>query len=123
MVFFGNPRLSYSFWQWIASFRHPFSRFPGYRRPASRQSPDAEQDRLVFLLQTHIIVTSNTENEKKTAQVGMEERITMEENHDKDTREDPKPLTDEEFERFQKKQRRESRILTDIIDFILHFFD
>lgn len=32
----------------------------------------------------------------------MEERITMEENHDKDTREDPEPLTDEEFERFQK---------------------
>ena len=38
-------------------------------------------------------------------------------------KEDPQPLTDEEFERFQKKQRRESRILTDIIDFILHFFD
>jgi hypothetical protein len=53
----------------------------------------------------------------------MEERITMEENHDKDTRGDPESLTDEEFERFQKKQKRESRILTDIIDFILHFFD
>ena len=101
MVFFEIPGYRTAFWQWIASFRHPFSRFPGYRWPASRQSPDAEQDRLVFLLQTHIIVTSNTEKEKKTAQVGMEERITMEENHDKDTREDPEPLTDEEFERFQ----------------------
>ena len=40
-----------------------------------------------------------------------------------ETREDPEPLTDEEFERFQKKQKRESRILTELIDFILHFFD
>ena len=44
-------------------------------------------------------------------------------NDQEEEKEDPQPLTDEEFERFQKKQRRESRILTDIIDFILHFFD
>ena len=44
-------------------------------------------------------------------------------NEQEEEKEDPQPLTDEEFERFQKKQRRESRILTDIIDFILHFFD
>ena len=36
--------------------------------------------------------------------------ITMEENENRDEREDPTPLTDEEFARFQKKQKRESRI-------------
>ena len=37
------------------------------------------------------------------------------------TWEDPEPLKGEEFERFRKKQKRGSRILTDMIDFILHF--
>ena len=46
----------------------------------------------------------------------------MEENNQKDTQEDPTPLTDEEFSQFQKKQKRESHIITDIIDFILGFF-
>ena len=46
----------------------------------------------------------------------------MEENRNKDTQEDPEPLTDEEFERFQKKQKREAGIFTTIIDFILNFF-
>ncbi len=46
----------------------------------------------------------------------------MEENENRDTQADPEPLTDEEFTRYQKKQKRESRILTDIIDFILSFF-
>ena len=50
------------------------------------------------------------------------ESITMEENENKDTQEDPRPLTDEEFEQFQKKQKRESGIIKDIIDFILGFF-
>ena len=101
----------------------PSAGFPDTAGPLRAKARMRNRTALFFLLQTHIIVASNTEKEKKTAQVGMEERITMEENHDKDAREDPEPLTDEEFERFQKKQRRESRILTDIIDFILHFFD
>ena len=46
----------------------------------------------------------------------------MEENKNSDEQEDPTPLTDEEFARFQKKQKRESRIIADIIDFFLHFF-
>ena len=46
----------------------------------------------------------------------------MEENKNQDEQEDPTPLTDVEFDRFQKKQKREGRILTDIIEFILHFF-
>ena len=50
------------------------------------------------------------------------ESIAMEENENKDTQEDPRPLTDEEFEQFQKKQKRESGIIKDIIDFILGFF-
>ena len=50
------------------------------------------------------------------------ESETMEENKNTDEQEDPTPLTDEEFARFQKKQKRESRIITDIIDFFLHFF-
>ncbi len=36
--------------------------------------------------------------------------------------EDPAPLTDEEFAQFRKKQKRESSIFVDIIDFILGFF-
>ena len=50
------------------------------------------------------------------------ESKTMEENKNTDEQEDPTPLTDEEFARFQKKQKRESRIIADIIDFFLHFF-
>jgi len=46
----------------------------------------------------------------------------MEENNHRDEQEDPAPLTDEEFARFQKKQERSSRIFTEIIDFILSFF-
>ena len=46
----------------------------------------------------------------------------MEEKKHKDAQEDPRPLTDEEFAGFQKKQKRESGIITDIIDFILGFF-
>ena len=47
----------------------------------------------------------------------------MEENNRKDAQEDPTPLTDEEFARFRKKQKRKGWIFTEIIDFILHFFD
>ena len=50
------------------------------------------------------------------------ESIAMEENKNRDEQEDPTPLTDEEFAEFQKKQKRESRIIGDIIDFTLHFF-
>ena len=50
------------------------------------------------------------------------ESIPMEENKNRDEQEDPTPLTDEEFARFQKKQKREGQILSDIIDYILHFF-
>ena len=46
----------------------------------------------------------------------------MEENNRKDEQEDPIPLTDEEFARFQKKQDRDGWIFTQIIDFILNFF-
>ena len=40
----------------------------------------------------------------------------------RDEQEDPVPLTDEEFEKFRKKQKRESSIIRDIIEFILGFF-
>ena len=47
----------------------------------------------------------------------------MEENDRKDEQEDdPTPLTDEEFALYQKKERRKSWIIKDIIDFILGFF-
>ena len=49
------------------------------------------------------------------------ESMMMEENNRKDAQEDPTPLTDEEFARFQKKQKRESRVFADIIDFSLGF--
>ena len=46
----------------------------------------------------------------------------MEENNRKDMQEDPAPLTDEEFDRFQKKEKRKVTIIGDIIDFIVSFF-
>ena len=46
----------------------------------------------------------------------------MEENRNEETQEDPTPLTDEEFEQYQKKENRKSSILVDILDFILSFF-
>ena len=48
--------------------------------------------------------------------------VTMEENNCRDAQEDPTPLTDEEFERFQKKENRKVTIIGDIIDFIVSFF-
>ena len=46
----------------------------------------------------------------------------MEEDNRRDTKEDPEPLTDEEFKQFDKKQKRDSWIFTEIIDFFLNFF-
>jgi hypothetical protein len=46
----------------------------------------------------------------------------MEGKNNRDTQEDPVPLTDEEFERYQKKEKRKVTIIGDIIDFILGFF-
>ena len=46
----------------------------------------------------------------------------MDENNRRDEQEDPTPLTDEEFEQFQKKENRKITIIGDIIDFIVNFF-
>jgi len=46
----------------------------------------------------------------------------MEENTGKSGQEDPKPLTDEEFAEYQKKEERKVGIIGTIIDFILGFF-
>ena len=46
----------------------------------------------------------------------------MDENTEKTEQEDPKPLTDEEFAEYQKKEKRKGGIISMIIDFILDFF-
>ena len=46
----------------------------------------------------------------------------MEEKTEKSGQEDPRPLTDEEFAEFQKKEKRRVGIIATIIDFILGFF-
>ena len=46
----------------------------------------------------------------------------MEENTGKSGQEDPKPLTDEEFAEYRKKEERKVGIIGTIIDFILGFF-
>lgn len=46
----------------------------------------------------------------------------MKEYYNRDSREDPTPLTDEEFARYQEEQKRKSGIIKGIIDFILGFF-
>ena len=46
----------------------------------------------------------------------------MDYNTEKPEQDDPKPLTDEEFVEFQKKEKRKGGIISAIIDFILAFF-
>ena len=46
----------------------------------------------------------------------------MDEDNKGEEQEEPQPLTDEKFRKFRKKQKRESRIFVDILDFILSFF-
>ena len=46
----------------------------------------------------------------------------MEENNRENEQEDPKPLTDEEFAEYQKKEKRKAGIFSTIIDFFLSFF-
>ena len=46
----------------------------------------------------------------------------MEEKKTKDEQEDPKPLTDEEFAEYQKKENRKAGIIGTIIDFVTSFF-
>ncbi len=48
--------------------------------------------------------------------------MIMEENNRNTEQEDPKPLTDEEFEEMQKKDKRSFGIISTIIDFIVGFF-
>ena len=43
-------------------------------------------------------------------------------NEQEEEKEDPQPLTDEEFAEYQKKERRKGMIIFDIIDFITSFF-
>ena len=45
-----------------------------------------------------------------------------EENKEKTEQDNPRPLTDEEFAEFQKKEKRKDGIISSIIDFILGFF-
>jgi len=46
----------------------------------------------------------------------------MEEKKEKMEQEDPRPLTDEEFAEYQRKDERKTGIIMTIIDFILSFF-
>lgn len=48
--------------------------------------------------------------------------MDMEENEKKAEQEDPKPLTDEEFEELKKKEKRTGGIISAIIDFLTGFF-
>ena len=46
----------------------------------------------------------------------------MEENKPQSRQEAPKPLSDEEFAEYQKKENRKVGIIATIIDFIVSFF-
>ena len=48
--------------------------------------------------------------------------MATEENDKKTGQEDPRPLTDEEFEKMKKKEKRTGGIISAIIDFITGFF-
>ena len=48
--------------------------------------------------------------------------MATEENVKKPEQKDPRPLTDEEFEKLQKKEKRTGGIISAIIDFFTGFF-
>ena len=48
--------------------------------------------------------------------------MNTEEDNRKEDREDPEPLTDEEFEKLKRKEKRTGDIISAIIDFITGFF-
>ena len=48
--------------------------------------------------------------------------MPMEKEERKTEQEDPKPLTDEEFEKLKKKEKRTGGIISAIIDFLTGFF-
>ena len=62
------------------------------------------------------------EKEKNLIAGNGKESIAMDENKRRDEEEDPTPLTDEELEQFQKREKRKVTIIGDIIDFIVNFF-
>ena len=47
----------------------------------------------------------------------------MEENERRKEQEDPTPLSDEELEQFQKKEKRDQTIISTAVDAILSFFE
>ena len=51
-----------------------------------------------------------------------EDDTIMKKRTEKPEREDPRPLTDEEFAEFQRKEKRKGGIISAIIDFFLGFF-
>ena len=46
----------------------------------------------------------------------------MEEKAEKVEQEDPRPLTDEEFAEYQRKEERKAGVISTVIDFLLSFF-
>ena len=48
--------------------------------------------------------------------------MTTEENEKKTGQEDPRPLTDEEFNELKKKEKRTGGIISAIVDFFTGFF-
>ncbi len=46
----------------------------------------------------------------------------MEKDNEKTEQEDPRPLTDEEFAEYQKKEKRKAGFFTTILDFFMDFF-
>ena len=48
--------------------------------------------------------------------------MSTEENNRETEQEDPRPLTDEEFEQLQKKERRTANIISTVVDFVTGFF-
>ena len=48
--------------------------------------------------------------------------MNTEEDNRKESQEDPEPLTDEEFDKLKRKEKRTGAIISAIIDFITGFF-
>ena len=48
--------------------------------------------------------------------------MATEENDRENEQEDPRPLTDEDFEQLKKKEKRTGSIISGIVDFVTGFF-
>ena len=90
--------------------------------PVSFHHKPVRLKQILFRCVIQLPETKKKEQQNRLIRSQRKGSITMEENERRKDQEDPTPLSDEELEQFQKKEKRKITIIGDIIDFILNFF-